>query len=82
VVFQFHEEGDMSAKETADKQIRGLGTDIALVSSMVFVAQFVLSSVIGTIVHSMQSTVAVPICASVLSFLGAITATQVVYLGL
>ena len=49
---------------------------------MVFIAQFILSACMGSIVHAMGSTVAVPICASVLSFLGAITATQVVYLGL
>lgn len=62
------------------KQIRGLGTDVALISSMVFVAQFLLSSCMGTIIHISGSTVAIAIVASILSFCGAVTATQVLYL--
>ena len=64
------------------KQIRGLGTDVSLVQSMVFVAQFFLSVGMGSIVHAAGSTVAVVIAASLLSFLGSIAASQVVYAGL
>ena len=31
-------------------KVRGIGTDIAIVSAMVFLAQFILSSLMGTIV--------------------------------
>ena len=33
-------------------QVRGIGTDIAIVSCMVFLAQFILSSLMGSIVAS------------------------------
>lgn len=63
-------------------QVRGLGTDVALVSSMVFLAQFILSSCIGAIVHAAGSTVAVMVMAAVLSFCGALSATKIMYLDL
>ena len=66
----------------ATDQVRGLGTDIALVSSMVFFGQFLLSLCMGSIVHLSGSTVAVVWSAAVLSFCGAITSTQVLYLDL
>ncbi len=60
-------------------QIRGLGTDVGIVSSMVFLAQFILSLSMGTIIAAAQSTVAVILAAAVLSFCGAITASFVTY---
>lgn len=63
-------------------QVRGLGTDIAVVSSMVFFAQFLLSLAMGSIIHLVGSTVAVMVCASILATCGAITATRVMYLDL
>ncbi|XP_059470765.1 proton-associated sugar transporter A [Neocloeon triangulifer] len=67
---------------TAPKQLRGLGTDVALVSSMVFLAQLLLSACMGAIVSWAGTTTAVVCVASVLSFCGAICATQVLYLDL
>ena len=61
-------------------QARGIGTDVAIVSSMVFVAQLCLSSTMGTLIHITNSTVVVTIVASILSVCGAISATQVLYL--
>merc|ERR550517_518533 len=63
-------------------QVRGIGTDVAIVSAMVFLAQFILSSLMGSIVQLIGSTVAVVICASVLSFCGAISANFVTYMDL
>ncbi|KAJ8044154.1 Membrane-associated transporter protein [Holothuria leucospilota] len=63
-------------------QIRGLGTDVAVVQSMVFVAQFFLSLCMGSIVQAVDSTVAVVVSACILSFLGSLMATQVLYAGL
>ncbi|CAF0854071.1 unnamed protein product [Adineta ricciae] len=63
-----------------DRQIRGIGTDVAIVSSMVFLAQLCLSSTMGTLIHLADSTVVVTIIASVLSVCGAISATQVLYI--
>eukprot|EP00090_Calanus_glacialis_P021004 TRINITY_DN3242_c0_g1_i3.p1 TRINITY_DN3242_c0_g1~~TRINITY_DN3242_c0_g1_i3.p1 ORF type:complete len:677 (+),score=185.82 TRINITY_DN3242_c0_g1_i3:131-2161(+) len=63
-------------------QVRGIGTDIAIVSCMVFLAQFILSSLMGSIVACSGSTVAVVVCAAVLSFCGAVSANFVSYLDL
>ncbi|XP_050099297.1 membrane-associated transporter protein isoform X2 [Anopheles aquasalis] len=70
------------AKKPADEAIRGLGTDVAIVSSMVFLAQFVLSICMGSIVAWSGTTTAVVSVAALLSFCGAIAATQVMYLDL
>uniref|UniRef100_A0A182NAG7 Major facilitator superfamily associated domain-containing protein n=1 Tax=Anopheles dirus TaxID=7168 RepID=A0A182NAG7_9DIPT len=62
--------------------VRGLGTDVAIVSSMVFLAQFVLSICMGSIVAWTGTTTAVVTIAAMLSFCGAISATQIMYLNL
>ncbi|CAF4490035.1 unnamed protein product, partial [Rotaria magnacalcarata] len=56
-----------------------IGTDVAVVSSMVFLAQLCLSSTMGTFVHLAGSTAMITIVASILSICGAISATQVLY---
>jgi len=73
---------DASGERQASPQLRGLGTDVALISSMVFLAQFILSLSMGSIVSATGSTVAVIIAAAVLSFCGSMSASQVMYLDL
>lgn len=63
-------------------QVRGLGTDVAIVSSMVFLAQFILSMCMGTVVSVTGTTTAVVSVASFLAFCGAISASQIMYLDL
>ncbi|GAB6027731.1 hypothetical protein CHUAL_001967 [Chamberlinius hualienensis] len=58
---------------------RGLGTDVAVVNSMIFLAQFALSSCVGSIVHFVGSTTAILCGASIFSVCGAITANFVNY---
>ena len=72
----------MTLPDGPEHQVRGLGTDVAIVSSMVFLAQFILSLCMGSIISAVGSTTAVVCAASVLAFCGAISATQVVYLDL
>ncbi|GBM84416.1 hypothetical protein AVEN_150280-1 [Araneus ventricosus] len=60
--------------------IRGIGTDVAAVSSMVFLSQFTLSVCMGSIVELVGSKVATVCAAALLSGCGAISATQVLYL--
>lgn len=79
IFFKFAE--NLSGQEP-DDQIRGLGTDVAVVSSMVFVAQFILSMCMGTIVSLSGTTSAVVYTASFLAFCASIVATQIVYLDL
>ncbi|XP_075232164.1 loss of visual transmission isoform X2 [Lycorma delicatula] len=71
-----------SGESVTMTRLRGLGTDVAIVSSMVFMAQFMLSICMGTIISVVGSTTAVAGVASFLAFCGAITATQVMYLDL
>ncbi|XP_071040438.1 solute carrier family 45 member 4 isoform X2 [Parasteatoda tepidariorum] len=67
-------------KKGSDSNTRGIGTDVAAVSSMVFLSQFILSLSMGSIVEALGSTV-VPVCAAaILSACGAVAATQVTYL--
>ena len=49
---------------------------------MVFAAQFLLSAFIGPLVDLLHNTVVVMAAAAIFSLCGAITATQVTYLGL
>lgn len=79
-LFQFEIGQDGEAKLGTD--VRGLGTDVAIVSSMVFLAQFILLMCMGTIVSLSKTTTAVVCVASFLSFCGALSATQIMYLDL
>ncbi|CAF1123136.1 unnamed protein product [Adineta steineri] len=63
-----------------DGQVRGIGTDVAVISSMVFLAQLCLSSTMGTFIHLSGSTVVITVVASLLSVCSAISATQVLYI--
>lgn len=75
-------EVNIGGDSKGETQIRGLGTDVAIVSSMVFLAQFILSICMGTIVKLSGTTTAVVSVASFLSLCGAISATQIMYLNL
>ncbi|KAK9880972.1 hypothetical protein WA026_014323 [Henosepilachna vigintioctopunctata] len=77
-VFETNSEGE----EKVIGHVRGLGTDLAIVSSMVFLAQFILSLTMGTIVSITKTTTAVVSVASFLAFCGAISARSVLYLDL
>lgn len=61
---------------------RGLGTDVGIVSSMVFMAQFILALGMGEVVSWAGTTTAVAGLASFLAFCGAVTATRIMYLDL
>ncbi|CAF0776556.1 unnamed protein product [Brachionus calyciflorus] len=59
---------------------RGLGTDISIVSSMVFVAQFILSFFIGSLIKLIGTKTVVIYGSSFFSFCAAITAQRISYL--
>ncbi|KAI4458988.1 sugar transporter [Holotrichia oblita] len=86
LVAHYHSKGVFAVSKDGEEkvcaQVRGLGTDVAIVSSMVFLAQFILSMCMGTIVNVTGTTTAVVSVASALSFFGALSATQVMYLDL
>jgi solute carrier family 45 protein 1/2/4 len=62
--------------------MRGLGTDVAIVSSMVFLAQMTQALILGSIVAAVGSTTAIVCAASVFAACGALSATKVLYLDL
>jgi solute carrier family 45 protein 1/2/4 len=64
-------------KKSSEK--RGLGTDLSLVSSMVFVAQFFLSFFIGSLMKLIGSKSVVIYAASFLSLTASFTATKLLY---
>ncbi|KAL7734126.1 hypothetical protein ACLKA6_011806 [Drosophila palustris] len=61
------------------KQARGLGTDVAIISSMVFIAQLIVSVSVGPLVAWMETTCAVLYASTFLSFAAAIAAMFVLY---
>lgn len=63
-------------------QMRGLGTDVAIVSSMVFLAQITQALTLGTVVTMVGSTTAIVFAASVFAACGALCARKVLYLDL
>ncbi|KAM7344201.1 solute carrier family 45 member 1 [Cochliomyia hominivorax] len=61
------------------KQARGLGTDVAIISSVVFIAQLFVSLCMGPLVAWMQTTCAILYASTFLSTLAAISAMFVLY---
>lgn len=84
VSFQFikFELSETGEPKYSPENNRGIGTDVAIVSSMVFLAQFILSCMMGQIISITETTTAVVSVAAFLSFLGACSATQIMYLDL
>jgi len=58
---------------------RGLGTDLSIVSSMVFVAQFILSFFIGTLIKLIGTKTVVVYAAALFSSCAAISSTKLLY---
>ncbi|XP_018575326.1 proton-associated sugar transporter A [Anoplophora glabripennis] len=86
IIAHYHTTGTFDVSKDGipitSNQIRGLGTDVAIISSMVFLAQFLLSICMGSIVSAVGTTTVVVSVASILSLLGAISASQILYLDL
>jgi solute carrier family 45, member 1/2/4 len=94
LVAQYHGKGTFKAKKPENNNSpekveaptveleRGLGTDCGIVGSMMFVAQFVMSLSIGSLITLIGDTAAVLYAASFFSLLAAISACFVVYMDL
>ena len=71
----------MSKGENVEmKKPRGLGTDIAIVGGMLFVAQIIISLGIGPFISLLGTTAAVIYAASLCSLLAACAALNIVYM--
>lgn len=83
LVAKYHETGCFKIKSGENvplKNCRGMGTDIAIISSMIFVAQFIISLSLGSLILLVNTTSAVLYAASGFSILAAISAMKILYL--
>lgn len=79
-IFQFHV--DKNGKQLSTTQVRGLGTDLAIIGACLCVAQLIVSFSMGKMMSVFGVTVAVIGTSSFFAFMAAITAFHVVYLDL
>ncbi|GAB0087876.1 proton-associated sugar transporter A-like [Sergentomyia squamirostris] len=79
---QYHSQDSFkSDKNDGDmKSHRGLGTDIAIINSSLFLAQIIVSLTIGSLVSWIGSTSAVVYAAGVCSLCAAVVSTRILYL--
>ncbi|XP_066292611.1 membrane-associated transporter protein-like [Branchiostoma lanceolatum] len=68
-------------RQNADGDVdrtRGIGIDVAMVTSMIQLAQIVVGALLGVVVSALGNVVAVPVCASALGCLGCIVVAMFV----
>ncbi|XP_028177521.1 proton-associated sugar transporter A isoform X2 [Ostrinia furnacalis] len=82
LVSHYHVTGTWDSAGGGCGQERGIGTDVAVVSSCVFVAQLLVSVIMGLAVKAMGTTAAVVAVAAALAAAAAVTATKITYLDL
>ncbi|KAJ8727438.1 hypothetical protein PYW07_001557 [Mythimna separata] len=82
LVAHYHATGMWDSGGGGCGETRGIGTDVAVVSSCVFVAQLLVSFIMGFAVKAMGSTAAVVAVAATLAAAAAVTATKITYLDL
>ncbi|XP_004931236.2 proton-associated sugar transporter A isoform X1 [Bombyx mori] len=82
LVAHYHATGMWDSSGGGCGQERGIGTDVAVVSSCVFVAQMLVSILMGLALKVTGSTAAVVAVAATLAALAAFTATKITYLDL
>ncbi|XP_041970813.1 proton-associated sugar transporter A isoform X2 [Aricia agestis] len=82
LVAHYHSTGMWDSEGGGSGAERGIGTDVAVVSSCVFVAQLCISVIMGFAVKLTGSTAAVVAVAATLAAAAAFTATKITYLDL
>lgn len=85
ILAQYHGKGSFKKKkgvEVESKQIRGVGTDVAILHSMIFVGQMIVSLTSGPLISLIDSVRAVIYAAGLFAGLSAISASQIVYMDL
>lgn len=85
VLAQYHSSGSFKQKngeQVTSTQIRGLGTDVSILHSMIFVGQMIVSFTSGPLINLINSVQAVIYAAGAFAALSAISASQIVYMDL
>ncbi|RNA16067.1 proton-associated sugar transporter A-like [Brachionus plicatilis] len=80
LVAQYHTKESFELLSNEPVQARGLGTDIAIVSSMVFIAQFFLSIFIGFFIKLIGTKTVVVFASSLFSLCASFSAQKILYL--
>ncbi|XKL66956.1 hypothetical protein PGB90_010376 [Kerria lacca] len=73
---------DSCGDTVPQNQIRGLGTDVSVIGSCVFIAQFLLSVAMGIITQYFTTSTVVIISGSILAMCAFLVSTRVMYLDL
>lgn len=85
VLAQYHSSGSFKQKNgeaITSTQIRGLGTDVSIIHSMIFIGQMIVSLTSGPLISLINSVQAVIYAAGVFAAISAISASQIVYMDL
>uniref|UniRef100_A0A182MIY6 Uncharacterized protein n=1 Tax=Anopheles culicifacies TaxID=139723 RepID=A0A182MIY6_9DIPT len=85
LVSQYHSKNSFEVKDgkcVPNTTKRGFGADVSMMSSMLFLAQLIISLAIGSIIDAVESNVVVIFSASIFSLIAALFASQIVYMGL
>lgn len=85
ILAQYHGKGSFKqkyGKDVESTQIRGVGTDVSILHSMIFVGQIIVSISSGPLISLINSVRAVIYAAGFFAGLSAIVASQIVYMDL
>lgn len=85
ILAQYHAKGSFKQRKgqnVAMTQIRGLGTDVAILHSMLFVGQIFVALTSGSIISWLDSVSAVIYGASLFAVCSAAAASQILYMDL
>lgn len=85
ILAQYHGKGSFKQKKGVQidsTQVRGVGTDVSILHSMIFIGQIIVSLTSGPLISLIHSVRAVIYAAGLFACLSAITATQIVYMDL
>ncbi|KXJ69491.1 hypothetical protein RP20_CCG026801 [Aedes albopictus] len=83
LISQYHARNSFAMKDgkmVESEQRRGFGADVSMLSSMLFLAQLLISLAIGSVIDALETSAVIVYSASIFSFLAAISATQILYL--
>lgn len=85
ILAQYHGKGSFKQKkgqQIESTQIRGVGTDVSILHSMIFVGQIIVSLTSGPLIALIDSVRAVIYAAGIFACVSAVAASRIVYMDL
>ncbi|XP_062534256.1 proton-associated sugar transporter A-like, partial [Armigeres subalbatus] len=83
LISRYHSRNSFAMKDgkfVENHQRRGFGADVSMLSSMLFLAQLLISLIIGSVIDALGSAAVIVYSASLFSFLASISATQILFM--